>query len=573
MTGQGGWPLNVFLTPDQVPFYGGTYFPPEPRHGMPVLAAGPARGRRGAGASAARRSRATPRRPPSACAAARACSRAPTRSAPALLDAGGRRRSRSHASTACNGGWGAARRSSRRLRRSSSCWPAASPRWRSRRCARWPPAGSTTRSAAASPATASTRPGPSRTSRRCSTTTRCSHGRICTAGSSSGDPLLRRTCEETLDWALREMRAPDGGFYSALDADSEGVEGRFYVWTTAELSRRSAPTPDAALAWFGASDAGNFPEGPAGRERPRVARPGARPRGARADPRPSARGARATRAPGDRRQARRELERADGRGARRRRRRARAAGLPRRRPRDRRLPARRRSATATGGCCARYNRGERQAARRSSRITRSCWRRCSRSTRRRSRSAGSSPRARPPTSCSRASPTPSTAGSSRRPTTREQLVARRKELEDAPIPSGGASAALGLLRLALLTGEAALRGGGARAPAPRAPAVRRRHPQAFAHTLQAIDLHVGPAREVALVGATASDRSSASCAARCARDSSSPAAAAPRRTDTRTCRCSTGRHAVDGRAAAYVCERFACRAPETAPHALATLLD
>ncbi|MGZ8476394.1 MAG: thioredoxin domain-containing protein, partial [Candidatus Limnocylindria bacterium] len=35
MTGQGGWPLNVFLTPEQIPFFGGTYFPPEPRHGMP----------------------------------------------------------------------------------------------------------------------------------------------------------------------------------------------------------------------------------------------------------------------------------------------------------------------------------------------------------------------------------------------------------------------------------------------------------------------------------------------------------------------------------------------------------
>src|SRR5256714_12138982 len=35
MTGQGGWPLNVFLTPRQVPFYAGTYFPPEPRHGLP----------------------------------------------------------------------------------------------------------------------------------------------------------------------------------------------------------------------------------------------------------------------------------------------------------------------------------------------------------------------------------------------------------------------------------------------------------------------------------------------------------------------------------------------------------
>src|SRR5688572_2116491 len=35
MTGGGGWPMTVFLTPDSVPFYGGTYFPPEPRHGMP----------------------------------------------------------------------------------------------------------------------------------------------------------------------------------------------------------------------------------------------------------------------------------------------------------------------------------------------------------------------------------------------------------------------------------------------------------------------------------------------------------------------------------------------------------
>ena len=78
---------------------------------------------------------------------------------------------------------------------------------------------------------------------------------------ASGDALLRRTCEETLDWALREMRAPDGGFFSSLDADSEGVEGRFYVWTVAELIAALGPDADAALDWLGATRRGQLPRG------------------------------------------------------------------------------------------------------------------------------------------------------------------------------------------------------------------------------------------------------------------------------------------------------------------------
>ena len=72
------------------------------------------------------------------------------------------------------------------------------------------------------------------------------------------DPLFERTARETIEFCLRELAAPEGGFYSSLDADSEGVEGRFYVWTLAELESALGELAPEAIAYFGASAHGNF---------------------------------------------------------------------------------------------------------------------------------------------------------------------------------------------------------------------------------------------------------------------------------------------------------------------------
>ena len=79
------------------------------------------------------------------------------------------------------------------------------------------------------------------------------------AWAMTGDALFRETAEGIVAWLLREMRAPEGGFYSALDADSEGHEGRFYVWTREEVrALLSSEEYAVAAPVFGFDAAPNF---------------------------------------------------------------------------------------------------------------------------------------------------------------------------------------------------------------------------------------------------------------------------------------------------------------------------
>jgi uncharacterized protein len=73
-----------------------------------------------------------------------------------------------------------------------------------------------------------------------------------------GDPECRRVCEETLDYLLRDMQDPAGGFHSAEDADSEGHEGKFYVWTPAEIRAVLGADAGRALTYWGVDRGPNF---------------------------------------------------------------------------------------------------------------------------------------------------------------------------------------------------------------------------------------------------------------------------------------------------------------------------
>ncbi len=255
MTGHGGWPMTVFLDPDGVPFYGGTYFPPAESRGMPsfrmvmeaVLEA--FAGRRGeirerAPATRARLGAIAKVEPDAALPDATALATAIERLA------GGADRAR--------GGFGGAPK-----------FPPASALELLLARGAHPEVVETTLDAMLAGGIYDQLGGgfarysvdaawlvPHFEKMLYDNALLASaylHG-----WQALGHERYRRVCEETLEWLLREMRGPEGGFHSALDADSEGEEGRFYVWRPEQLRALLGPGAEPVIAHYGVTDRGNF---------------------------------------------------------------------------------------------------------------------------------------------------------------------------------------------------------------------------------------------------------------------------------------------------------------------------
>ena len=558
MTGRGGWPLNVFCTPDQVPFFAGTYYPPTPRPGMPswpqVLEAM-------ADAWQTRREeiREQGDRITARLSGTALLEPSDLDMAPALLDEAVAALRTEY--DAVEGGFGGAPKFP----------PSSILRFLLHHGER-EMALQTLRSMAGGGIYDQIGGGFARYSVDASWTVphfekmlydnallarAYLHGWLV-----SGDETLRRVVEETLEFVLRELQGPEGGLASALDADSEGEEGKFYVWSYDDLLDALEPADaEAAVVWFGATAQGNFegtnvlesrgPEPPPeqrARIRERLMEVRAeRVRPGLDDKRLTAWNALAL---GVLAEAGARLGREDLLDAARR-----NAGflLGTMRDADGRL------LRTSDGRTAKLNAYLEDHAFLVEALLDLY-------------EATFEPRwflaAREIADAMIARfADPERGGFFTTSDDHEPLVARRKDIEDNPIPSGSSSAALGLLRLAALTGEEAYERHGLSVLRLLHPFAAR-HPQAFGHLLLAIGFALHPPREVALAG---SDRAALE---RVLRERLWPAVvlAAGDGQDPGGVPLLEGRTPVDGRAAAYVCERFACQRPVTEPAELEALL-
>jgi uncharacterized protein YyaL (SSP411 family) len=564
MTGHGGWPMTVFLDPDGVPFYGGTYFPPESRHGMPsfrqvmegVVEAwrtrrseiGSAAGRTVSGLDAASRIR-------------------PSQEilSPRVLDEA--ERALAQQFDPVNGGFGGAPKFP----------PASALEFLMRRMSDRGRNDANARGMVELTLERMAKGGMyDQVGGGFARYSVDAHWLIphfekmlydnallarayLHAWQLTGHDHFLRVSTETLDWTLREMRAPEGGFFSALDADSEGEEGKFYAWTSDQVREALGEDAEPLIPYWGLDAEPNFEDANV-----------LHVVGGEVDPE--------------------LLEHARARLYEIRSKRV-WPGLD-----DKRLTAWNAlmlGALAEAGAalersdyldaaqsCADFI--LRELVDESGRLLR---------TYRDGRASLNAyledhaflveallslyeatfetrwfreARALADTMIARfADPE---GGFFTTSNDHERLVTRPKDIQDHPIPSGNSSAALALLRLAAFTGE--------REYERRALEVLRllhepaaRHPQAFGHLLQALHFHFGARREVALVG------ESVEPLARVVRSAFRPTlvVAAMRPGDHEAeerVPLLSGREAVDGRAAAYVCESFTCRLPVTEPKEL-----
>ena len=434
-------------------------------------------------------------------------------------------------------------------------------------------AASTTSWAAASTATRSTPRGSCPTSRRCSTTTRCWRAHTSRPHQVTGDARYREVAGSTLDYLLRELRLEHGGFASAQDADTDGSEGLTFTWTPAQV--REVLGDEAALVeeLYGITEEGNF-EGATVLSRVRLLEEAAERSGVAAERLPTLverlHGAR------DRRPqpARDDKALASWNGM------ALAALAEAARTLDRPdyLEAARACASFLLGPLSRPDGG--------------LWR-----THRAGRSqvaaflddyaqvaAGlyelhlSTREPRWLAECRRLARLAATRFADRQhggfhdtPDDGEPLVARPKELDDNPTPSGNSTLAGVLLLLARIDGDAELERLAAEVPALAGPLLARA-PTAFGHALGVLDDLCSAPRELAIVGDADDPATRALAEAAFARyDPGLAIAFAPAADDDVA--LLAGREPIGGRPTAYLCERFACLAPITEPAALRAALE
>jgi uncharacterized protein YyaL (SSP411 family) len=573
MTGAGGWPMSVFLTPDGRPFYGGTYFPDEPRHGMPSfrqVLEGVDRAWREQRAELEQAST----RLVGALVEQQRLPSDGTEPSQQLLE--GATSTIEAGFDAQNGGWG--------------------------RAPKFPQPMTIEFLLRRHVATGDQRP---LAMARRSLDAMASGGihdqlgggfhRYATdaiwlvphfeqmlydnaqlarvylhAFELTGDERYRDVATGTLDYMIRELTTPDGAFAASQDADTEGEEGKTFVWTAAEI--REVLGDDAPLftAAYGVTGDGNWegksilqrvtPQGdPDTEARLAKARAGLlerrakRPQPARDDKALAswnglaiAALAEASRLPdvGDR------YRDAAVRAAE-----AILAGLRLRTP-EGRLKRSWKDSRATGeGVLEDYSHlGEGLLALYEATFDER-WFVAARELADAILDHFADP----------------AGGFFDTADDHERLVTRPKDPQDNAVPSGGSVATMLLLRLAALTGEARYRTAADRAIAS-VTAFAPRHGTGFANWLSAMDFALAPVVEIAIVGDPAADETKRLLAPATAGYRPNQVLAVAADPESSAVPLLGGRFAIDGRPTAFVCRNFACRQPVNEPEALAALL-